>query len=204
MKQIVDFLPVVAFFGVWLATGRDIYYATAALMAAAAIQLVVFRLLAWPIPGQVWFVFWAAMIFGTMTLVFRNPLFIQWRPTVVNWILALVIVGSRFIGRGDYVQRALGKVLVLPDRAWRALTYGWAAVFAVSGTINIWVAYTFVEDTWVYYKLVSGFVVSFVLVAGSFVYLAATRQLPTLPGKGGSEPARPAERESPAAGGENP
>ena len=38
MKQIIDFLPVVAFFGVWLATGRDIYYATAALMAAAVIQ----------------------------------------------------------------------------------------------------------------------------------------------------------------------
>ncbi|MCY3839004.1 MAG: septation protein IspZ, partial [Gammaproteobacteria bacterium] len=44
MKQIIDFLPVVAFFGVWLATGRDIYYATAALMGAAVIQLAVFKL----------------------------------------------------------------------------------------------------------------------------------------------------------------
>ena len=203
MKQLIDFLPVVAFFGVWLATGRDIYYATAALMAAAVIQLAVFKLKAWPIPGQVWFVFWAAMIFGTMTLVFRNPLFIQWRPSVVNWILALVIVGSRFVGRGNYVQRALGKVMVLPDRAWRALTYGWAGIFALSGTINIWVAYTFSEGTWVYYKFVSGFVVSFILVGGSFVYLAATGQLPSLPAKG-SEPSQQRERETSASQSENP
>jgi len=196
MKQIIDFLPVVAFFGVWLATGRDIYYATAALMGAAVIQLAVFKLKAWPIPGQVWFVFWAAMIFGTMTLVFRNPLFIQWRPTVVNWILALVIIGSRFVGRGNYVQRALGKVMVLPDRAWRALTYGWAGVFALSGTVNIWVAYTFSEDAWVYYKFVSGFVVSFLLVGGSFIYLAATGQLPSLPAKGDLEASQSRQQES--------
>ena len=198
MKQLIDFLPVVAFFGVWLATGRDIYYATGALMIAAVLQVTVFKLKGWPIPGQVWFVFWAALIFGTMTLVFRNPLFIQWRPTVVNWILALVIIGSRFIGRGNYVQRALGKVVVLPDRAWRALTWGWAGVFALSGTVNIWVAYTFSEDTWVYYKFVSGFCVSLLLVGGSFVYLAATGQLPSLPAKGASHPAPTPDRETTA------
>ena len=198
MKQLIDFLPVVAFFGVWLATGRDIYYATGALMIAAVLQVSVFKLKGWPIPGQVWFVFWAALIFGTMTLVFRNPLFIQWRPTVVNWILALVIIGSRFIGRGNYVQRALGKVVVLPDRAWRALTWGWAGVFALSGTVNIWVAYTFSEDTWVYYKFVSGFCVSLLLVGGSFIYLAATGQLPSLPAKGASHPAPTPDQETTA------
>ena len=198
MKQLIDFLPVVAFFGVWLATGRDIYYATGALMIAAVLQVSVFKLKGWPIPGQVWFVFLAALIFGTMTLVFRNPLFIQWRPTVVNWILALVIIGSRFIGRGNYVQRALGKVVVLPDRAWRALTWGWAGVFALSGTVNIWVAYTFSEDTWVYYKFVSGFCVSLLLVGGSFIYLAATGQLPSLPAKGASHPAPTPDQETTA------
>ena len=203
MKQLIDFLPVVAFFGVWLATGRDIYYATGALMIAAVIQVTVFKLKGWPIPGQVWFVFWAALVFGTMTLVFRNPLFIQWRPTVVNWVLALAIIGSRFIGRGNYVQRALGKVVVLPEKAWRVLTWGWAGVFALSGTVNIWVAYTFSEDTWVYYKFASGICVSFILVGGSFVYLAATGQLPALPVKSSGEATSP-EPEAHASSDKNP
>ena len=94
--------------------------------------------------------------------------------------------------------------MVLPDRAWRALTYGWAGIFALSGTVNIWVAYTFSEDTWVFYKFVSGFVVSFVLVGGSFVYLAATGQLPSLPPRHASGPAHPTERETKASGDENP
>ena len=203
MKQLIDFLPVVAFFGVWLATGRDIYYATGALMIAAVIQVTVFKLKGWPIPGQVWFVFWAALVFGTMTLVFRNPLFIQWRPTVVNWVLALAIIGSRFIGLGNYVQRALGKVVVLPEKAWRALTWGWAGVFALSGTVNIWVAYTFSQDTWVYYKFVSGIGVSFILVGGSFIYLAATGQLPALPVKSTGEATTP-EPEAHASSDKNP
>jgi len=191
MKQLIDFLPVIAFFGVWILTGRDIYYATGALMAAAAVQVIFFKLMSWPIPGKIWLVFWASMIFGTMTLVFRNPLFIQWRPSVVNWVLALTLVGSRFIGTGDYVQRAFRKVLRLPPRAWRALTWGWAGTLALSGAINLWVAYTFSESVWVYYKFVSGFVVSILLVGGSVAYLALTRQLPAMPGVTDADPGDP-------------
>ena len=95
MKQLVDFLPVAAFFGVYLLA--DIYYATMALMAASALQVAYFKLRGMKVTGQMWIVFWGAMIFGTMTLVFRNALFIQWRPSVVNWIMALALVGSRFI-----------------------------------------------------------------------------------------------------------
>lgn len=178
MKQIIDFLPIVAFFGVYVVT--DIYIATIALMAAAALQIAVFKLKAWPIPGQMWLVFWVAMVFGTMTLAFRNPLFIQWRPSVVNWLMAIAIVGSRFVGKGDHIQRLLGKVLTLPERAWPALTWGWAFILAISGAVNLYVAYRFSEQAWVAYKLASAFVVPVLLVLGSVGYLAATKQLPAL------------------------
>ena len=179
MKQFVDFLPVVAFFGVYVLT--DIYTATTALMIATALQVGYFKLRGLRVTGQMWLVFWGAMIFGTMTLVFRNPLFIQWRPSVVNWVMALTLVGSRFVGTGDIVQRLLGKMLVLPDRAWRALTWGWAAMFVASGTLNLYVAYNFSEEAWVTYKFISGFVVPILLVGGSVAYLVATKQLPTAP-----------------------
>ena len=176
MKQLIDFLPVVAFFGVYLAT--DIYTATIALMAAAAAQVAFFKLKAWPITGQMWVVFWGALVFGAMTLAFRNPLFIQWKPTIVNWVMAVAVVGSRFVGRGDYLQRILGKVLLLPDRAWRTLTWGWGGAMAAAGLANLFVAYQFSEPVWVTYKLVSGFAIPFLLVVASFAYLAATGQLP--------------------------
>lgn len=184
MKQLVDFLPVAAFFGVYLLA--DIYYATMALMVAAALQVGYFKVRGLRVTGQMWVVFWAAMIFGTMTLVFRNALFIQWRGSVVSWIMALALVGSRFIGSGDVVKRMLGKMLRLPDRAWRALTYGWAAVFAASGSLNLFVAYNFSEEAWVAYKFASGFVVPIVLIGGSVAYLVTTKQLPTAPAEDAS------------------
>ena len=186
MKQLVDFLPVAAFFGVYLVA--DIYYATMALMAASALQVAYFKVRGLKVTGQMWVVFWAAMVFGTMTLVFRNALFIQWRPSVVNWIMALVLIGSRFVGTGQVIKRLLGKMLVLPDRAWRALTYGWAAMFAASGSLNLYVAYNFTEEQWVAYKFASGFVVPILLIGGSIAYLALTKQLPALPEDATSEP----------------
>ena len=188
MKQLFDFLPVVAFFGVYLLA--DIYYATMALMVAAALQVAYLKVRGLKVTGQVWVVFWAAMIFGTMTLVFRNALFIQWRPSVVNWVMALALIGSRFVGNGDVIKRMLGKVLVLPDRAWRALTYGWAAMFAASGSLNLFVAYNFSEEAWVAYKFASGFVVPILLLGGSIAYLVATKQLPATPDAAPSETER--------------
>ncbi len=189
MKQLIDFLPVVAFFGVYLVA--DIYVATVALMLAAAAQVVFFKLKSWPITGQMWVVFWVALGFGALTLAFRDPLFIQWKPTIVSWIMALAIVGSRFIGKGDYIQRALGKVLILPPRAWRTLSWGWAGAMLAAGFANLYVAQGFSEQTWVTYKLVSAFGIPILLTTASVLYLTATRQLPELPAQnpGDSSPA---------------
>lgn len=176
MKQLIDFLPVAAFFAVYLAS--DIYFATAALMAAAVLQVLFFKLKGWPISRQMWAVFWVALVFGALTLLFRNALFIQWKPTIVYWAMAVAIGGSRFIGSGDHVQRALGKALVLPDRAWRNLSWAWAATMALAGVANIFVAYRFSEQAWVTYKLVTAFAVPLLLTFGSVAYLAASGQLP--------------------------
>ncbi len=179
MKQLIDFLPVVAFFGVYLVT--DIYLATVALMVAAVLQVGFFKLKGWRVTGQMWVVFGGALAFGGLTLALRDPLFIQWKPTIVYWIMALAIGGSRFVGKGDLVQRALGKVLALPDQAWRVLCWAWAAAMALAGVANLWVAYQFSEPTWVAYKFASAFAIPILLTVASFGYLAASGQMPAAP-----------------------
>ena len=200
MKQIIDFLPVVAFFGVYLAA--DIYAATIALMAAAALQVLFFKLRGWHITGLMWIVFWGALVFGAMTLAIRDPRFIMWKPTIVYWIMAVALVGSRFLGKGDYVQRALGKVFTLPDRAWRSLSWGWALALAAAGVANILVAYQFSEGTWVAYKFGSAFAIPVLLTIGSFGYLAASGQMSSLEANAAADaaaPVGPAGKESPSS-----
>ena len=175
MKQLVDFLPVVAFVGVYVFT--DIFIATAALMATAVLQFAIFKLKGWPISRQMQVVIWAALISGGLTLALQDKTFIQWKPTIVYWIMGAAIVGSRYVGRGDYIQRAMGKMLDLPEATWARLTYGWGAAMFAAGLANLWVAYGFSEQAWVVYKFASAFGIPLVLTLGSVAYLAATNQL---------------------------
>lgn len=176
MKQLVDFLPVLVFVGLYVFS--DIYVATAGLMLAAAGQILLFKIRHWPISRQMWVVFWVAIISGSLTLIFQNKLFIQWKPTIVYWVMASALVGSRLIGKGDAIRNAFGKVLELPDRAWVPLTYGWASGMLLAGIANLYVAYGFDEETWVTYKLVSSFVLPVILSVASIAYLSLTGQLP--------------------------
>ena len=175
MKQLVDFLPVLAFVGVYVFT--DIFVATAALMATAVVQLAVFKWKGWPVSRQMWVVIWVALVSGALTLLFQNKAFIQWKPTIVYWIMACAIVVSRYVGSGDHIQKAL-RMLVLPDRAWAHLTWGWGVAMLAAGGANLAVAYGFSEQAWVTYKLVSAFAIPVVLTVGSVAYLAASGQLP--------------------------
>ena len=175
MKQLIDFLPVVAFVGVYVFT--DIFTATAALMVIAVLQFAVFKLKGWPISRQMWVVIWASLVSGALTLALQDKTFIQWKPTIVYWIMGIAIVGSRYVGRGDHIQRAMGKMLVLPDATWARLTFGWGGAMLAAGVANLVVAYGFSEQTWVFYKFASAFGIPLVLTLATVAYLAATNQL---------------------------
>ena len=175
MKQFVDFLPVVAFVGVYVFT--DIFVATAALMATAVLQFAIFKIGGWPISRQMLVVIGVALISGGLTLALQDKTFIQWKPTIVYGIMGGAVIGSRYVGRGDYIQKAMGKMLVLPQATWARLTYGWGAAMFVAGAANLVVAYGFSERVWVFYKFVSAFGIPLLLTLGSVAYLAATNQL---------------------------
>ena len=182
MKQLVDFLPLLAFVGVYAAT--DIFLATAALMATALAQVSFMKLTRRPVSRQMWMVLWVALVSGGLTLAFRDALFIQWKPTIVYWLMAAALVGSRHVGRGDYVERALGGAITLPPRTWARVTWAWGVALAIAGGANLFVAFGFSEAAWVTYKLVSAFVIPIMLVAATGAYLALGGHLAPAPEAG--------------------
>jgi intracellular septation protein len=167
MKQLTEFLPIVLFFivyqmkgetielGGWVHTLDGIFSATAVLMAATVTQVALsFALERRLEKRQLWLLL-AVLVFGGATLFFRNQMFIQWKPTIFNWVLALAFGASQFIGEKNLMQRTLGSQLYLPHLVWRRLNMLWTANFAVVGALNLYVAYFYSEDTWVSYKLYS-------------------------------------------------
>lgn len=167
MKQLAEFIPIALFFIVYQLDGKSvslndwtyqfdgIYSATAALMAATVLQVVITFALTRKFEKRLMWLASAVLVFGGATLFFHNQMFIQWKPTIFNWVLALAFGASQFIGDRNLMQRTLGSQLHMPKTVWTRLNLLWTTNFFIVGGLNLFVAYRFSEATWVSYKLYS-------------------------------------------------
>lgn len=171
MKQFLDFLPIAVFFVAYYASGRDLLLATAILIGAQTLQMGVLYALHRRLDRQMKIQFWAVLVLGGLTLAFRDGAFIQWKPTLVNWLFACAMAGSQFLGDRNLLERLLGEQLELPPAAWRHLAWGWSFGFFLAGALNLLVAWNFSEEFWVNYKLFGGFGLTFLYVLVTVVYL---------------------------------
>ena len=167
MRQLLEFLPLVLFFTAYqmdgdvLAVGKwshrfdGIFSATAVLMISSVASWMLSSVWEKKNDRRLMWMTVAIMIFGAATLIFRDQRFIQWKPTVFNWVLALVFLGSHFIGQRTVLQRLLGGQLSLPSRIWKRLSALWIGNFLLVGALNLVVAHQYEESFWVAYKLYS-------------------------------------------------
>ena len=183
MKQLLELLPLVLFFGAyqmdgdtltvgsWSHTFDGIFSATAVLMISTALTWLISSLLEKRNDKRLMWMTLAVLLFGAATLILRDQRFIQWKPTVVNWVLAAVFLGSQFIGKRTVLERVLGSQLSLPRPIWTRLNVLWIGNFTLVGALNLFVAYRFEEAVWVSYKLYSsiGFTLAAVLLTVAIV-----------------------------------
>lgn len=167
MKQIAEFVPIALFFIVYQLDGQSIniagwhyefdgiFSATAAMMAATLLQVILTYAFTRKLEKRLLWLLLAVCVFGGATLMFRNQLFIQWKPSIFNWALALAFGISQFVGDKNLIERTLGKQIQLPKAIWTRLNLLWVTNFFVVGTLNLVVAYGYSEETWVSYKLYS-------------------------------------------------
>jgi intracellular septation protein len=167
MKQLIEFIPIALFFivyqldgetlslGAWSHQFDGIFSATAVLIIATALQVLLSRVLAGHWEKRSLWTFVAVAVFGGATLVLRDQTFIQWKPTIFNWALALTFIGFQLFSEKNLLERTLGSQLHLPGEVWGRLNWLWTINFSVVGALNLYVAYSFSEATWVSYKLYS-------------------------------------------------
>jgi intracellular septation protein len=122
------------------------------------------------------------LVFGGLTLLVHDATFIKWKPTIVNWLFAVAFLVSQFMKGPSIIQRMLGENVTLESADWKRLNLMWVAFFAVSGVLNLWVAYNFDEATWVNFKLfgLMGLTLVFALLQGVWI---ARKAEPTDAGK---------------------
>ncbi|SIS48339.1 septation protein A [Neptunomonas antarctica] len=170
MKLLLDFLPIIIFFGVYKYTG-DIIMATAILIPATLIQLLYTWIKEHKIEKMQLVTLALVVIMGGATVIFQDKTFIQWKPTVVNWLFGMAFLGSQFIGPKTIIERIMAANIELPSNAWRTLNLAWVFFFLSMGIINLFVAYNFSEETWVNFKLFGmlGLTVIFIVIQGLYM-----------------------------------
>ena len=184
MKQLLEFLPLVLFFGAyqmdgeivtvggWSHTFDGIFSATAVLMVSSVMVWLMACALSRQNERRLMWMAIAVVVFGAATLILRDQRFIQLKPTVFNWVLALVFLGSQFVDDRNLLERLLGGQLSLTRRIWTQLNALWVGNFTLVGALNLFVAYQYEEAFWVSYKLYSSIGFTIVLMLLTILIVA--------------------------------
>ena len=169
MKFLVDFFPIVLFFIAYKFGG--IYVATSVAIVTSVIQVSYEWFRYRKIELMQWVTLGLIVLLGGATLLLHNEIFIKWKPTVINWVLAVLFLGSHYLGKEPLIKRMMNSQVTLPDSVWAKLSFSWVGFFFVSGLANIYVAYHFSTNTWVDFKLfgVLGLTVLFVLLQAAYL-----------------------------------
>jgi len=173
MQALLEFAPLVAFLVAYYMAG--LYMATAILMGAMAVLLIVDYALHRRIPPMHGLSAVLVWLFGTATLLLHNQRFIQWKPTVFYWLAGAAFLGSFWIGKQTLAQRSLGSLIPgaqFPPSLWRRVNGLWVVFAALMGALNLLVAFNASEKVWVNFKVIGLTTLSFVFMAAQVFWLA--------------------------------
>ena len=173
MNALLEFSPLLAFIVAYYL--RGIYVATGTLMVAMVALLAVDWLRTRRVPRMHLLSAALVLAFGTATLLLHDAQFIQWKPTIFMWLIAIAFLASAFVGREPLVQRFLGAAAGdrgLPRATWLWLNSAWVVFYAVAGFANILVARNLSECAWVNFKVIGLTAATLVFVLVQAFWLA--------------------------------
>jgi intracellular septation protein len=131
---------------------RRLFAATGLFIAATLVALglhyaLVRRLPIMPLVSGV-----VVVVFGGLTLLLNDELFIKLKPTIVNTLFGLVLLGGLAFGR-PLLALVLDSMLSLTEEGWRKLTFRWGLFFLGLAVLNEIVWRTQDTDFWVGFKV---------------------------------------------------
>lgn len=150
LKPAVEYGPLVIFF---LAYWKwDLLTATAWLMGATAIGLIASYAVARHIPMMPLVTAIIVGIFGGLTLWLQDETFIKMKPTIVEGLFSVILLGGLLFKR-PLLKPLLGHAWPMEDRGWVLLSFRFAIFFAAMAVLNEFMWRNFSTDVWVSFKV---------------------------------------------------
>lgn len=162
LKLVLDIGPLVLFFAINAKLG--IYAATGVFMVAVLLALGVAYALTRRVEIMPLVTAVVVLIFGGLTLVFHDDLFIKLKPTIIYVLFGGALVGGILFNK-PLLGMLFDSVFNLTEEGWRKLTWRWAIFFFVLAILNEIVWRTQSTDFWVSFKLFGVVPLTFVFAA---------------------------------------
>jgi intracellular septation protein len=198
MKLFLDFLPIILFFGVFKVAdlnaeaaaryatehlgfavsggvvGVDeapVLLATVVVMVATLVQIGILLLMRRKVDTMLWVTFGLIAVLGGATIWFHDPTFIKWKPSPLDWAMALALWLSQALFGKNLLQVLVGAQLELPRPVWQRLNLAWIAFFTLMGILNLYVAYNYSTSTWATFKVfgLTGLMLAFMVAQGFYI-----------------------------------
>jgi intracellular septation protein len=174
MNQLLEFSPLIVFLAGFELFG--IYWATAALMVACVLQMLIHRLRAGKFKTMHVITVVVVLVLGSATLLLHDRRFIQWKPTVLLGLGAAAFLGSMVVGKQPLAQRmleaAFNEPLQVRSRTWLLINFMWAGWLALLAAANIYVAWNFTEAAWVHFKVYGITIALFIFMLPQVLWLS--------------------------------
>lgn len=198
MKILLDFLPILLFFGTFKFAERDaqaaadfatehfgflvnggvvgptegpVLLATLVVIVATLAQIGFLVARGRKVDLMLWVSLVLVVVLGALTVWLHSDTFIKWKPTLLYWAMGSALALGQLVFGRNLLRLLMGEQLRLPDPVWLRLNVAWIAFFAAMGTLNLWIAYRFSTDTWVNFKLFGtlGLMLVFTIAQGLYL-----------------------------------
>jgi intracellular septation protein len=132
--------------------GQRIFAATAVFIVVTIAALAVHYALVRKLPIMPLVSGVVVVVFGGLTLLLQDELFIKLKPTIVNSLFGFTLLAGLYF-RKPLLEIVLDSVFELTEEGWRKLTFRWAIFFFVLAGLNEIVWRTQTTDFWVNFKV---------------------------------------------------
>lgn len=150
LKLGLEMGPLLIFFLV--NSSHGLFFGTGAFMVAIVIALALSYGITRTVPVMPLVTAVFVLIFGGLTLLLADEIFIKMKPTIVNLLFGGILLAGLINGR-LFIRILLGSAFQLSERGWIILTRAWIIFFIFLAALNEVVWRNFSTDTWVSFKV---------------------------------------------------
>ena len=164
-KFLADFGPLLIFFIIYYKSGKNLSVAIppliiSTLIAVIAVYMIEKKIPYIPLMGGI-----VISIFGGLTLYFNNPIFIYMKPTIINFVFAVILITGKLFFKKNFLEFFFKSAFRLDEIGWNKLNLRWAFFFIFLAFLNEIVWRTQPEDVWVNFKVWGILPITFIFTA---------------------------------------